>query len=342
MTPMTQSVLSPAVETAGRMAFGMVYSRMLYAAAALDLAEHLRQGDRSVDELARLTDTHAPSLGRLLRTLASYDVFRVTDDGRYALNDVGATLCRDAPVSVRDLVLHLGSEANVRMWGGMLFSLRTGAPAFEHVNGCSLFEYLDANPQEAVLFNHVMSMGTSRAIPDILANYDVSGYSRIVDVGGGDGSLLAAILKSATRATGVLLECASGIRDARANPDIAALGHRVDLVEGDFFAAVPEGADVYLLKHVLHDWNDERALAILRTVRRAMAPASRLLIVEVMYEKGDTSTRGKLLDLSMLLMTGGRERRELEYRDLCRAAGLTVTRVDPSVGRYSLMEAACA
>jgi SAM-dependent methyltransferase len=342
MTPVTQSALSPAVETAGRMAFGMVYSRMLYAAAALDLADHLRQCDRSIEELARLTETHAPSLERLLRVLAGYGVFRFMDDGRYALNDVGATLCRDAPVSVRDLVLHLGSEAHVRMWSGILFSLRTGAPAFEHVNGCSLFEYLDANPQDATLFNRVMSMGTSRAIPDILENNDFSGCSRIVDVGGGNGSLLAAILKSATRATGALLECAAGIRDARANPEIAALGDRVDLIEGDFFTSAPEGADVYLLKHVLHDWNDERARAILRTVRRAMAPASRLLIVEVMYEKGDGSTRGKLLDLSMLLMTGGRERREQEYRDLCRAAGLTVARVVPAIGRYCLMEAACA
>jgi hypothetical protein len=338
----TQSALSPAVETAGRMAFGMIYSRMLYAAAALDLADHLRQGDRSAEELAGLTDTHAASLARLLRTLASYGVFRVTDDGRYALNDVGSTLCRDAPVSVRDLVLHLGSEANLRMWGGVLFSVRTGAPAFDHVNGCSLFEYLDANPREAEHFNQVMSLGTSRAIPDILENHDFAGYSHIVDIGGGDGSLLAAILKSTASATGALFECAAGVRDALANPAVVALGERVKVVEGDFFAGVPQAADLYLLKHVLHDWNDERALAILRTVRRAMAPSSRVLIVEVMYEKDDESTRGKLLDLSMLLMTGGRERREQEYRDMCRAADLSVVRVVPAVGRYSLMEAACA
>ena len=159
---------------------------------------------------------------------------------------------------------------------------------------------------------------------------------------GANGALLAAILDSNPHARGTLLECAEGIRGARGNAAVTALGDRVELLTGDFFQAVPAGADTYVLKHVLHDWDDERAAHILRNCRAAMGTGGRLLIVEVMYEEGDLSSRGKLLDLSMLLMTGGRERSEREYRALCAGAGLTIARVLPKVGRFSLIEAECA
>lgn len=334
--------LSPAVQTVGRMAFGLIYSRMLYAAAALGIADRLRDGPRTAAELARETNTHAQSLDRLLRTLVAYGVFSDAGEGRYALNDLAETLCEDAPMSLRKVVLHFGSDACVRTWGEILYSVRTGAPAFEHANGRGLFDYLAERPEEAMLFNHVMSMGTSLSTQEILDNCDFPESAHIVDIGGGNGSLLAAILRSRPQARGTLLECAAGIRSARENDEIAALGERVRLLEGDFFKAVPPDADIYLLKHVLHDWNDERALAILTNCRSAMRPGSRLFIVEVVYERSDPTQRGKLLDLSMLLMTGGRERNEREYRELCARAGLAITRVVPTVGRYSLLEAQCA
>lgn len=334
--------LGLAAETVGRMAYGMVYSRLLYAAASLGIADHLRSGPRTTAELARVTDTHAPSLGRLLRALVACGIFsRQPGSGGYSLNALGETLCQDSPRSLKALVLHLGADWQVRTWSDILYSVRTGAAAFDRATGCSIFEYLACNPHEAMLFNQVMGFGTALAIPEILAAYDFSHVTYLMDVGGGNGALLAAVLKSNPRARGALLECAEGIRGARGNSQLTRFGSRVSLCEGDFFVAVPGGADIYVLKHVLHDWSDEQALKILKNCRDAMTASARLVIAEMAQDDKDPNDPGGLLDLAMLLTTGGRERSIREYQDMCGRAGLGIKRIaSTSSGRYSLIEAA--
>ncbi|QBJ98126.1 methyltransferase [Rhodococcus sp. ABRD24] len=307
-------------------AWNYMSAQILNDAAELEIADRLAHGAQSSIELAAATGTHAPSLRRLLRALTALGVLEQCDADRFALTDLGAQLRKDAPDTVRDVVRFLCSEGAWSSWGDSLHSLRTGETAFEHNYGMQAFEYLGQHPEEAAKLNGAMGRMTGETAAGIIAGYDFSQFSTIVDVGGGNGTFLAEILRSAKDSKGIVFDMPTGVTDAAATLGAAGVADRADVVDGSFFASVPSGADAYVLKLVLHDWDDDRCLRILENVRQAIAPEGRLLVFERAVPEVVTAEhrRALLADLLMLVLTGGKERTVTEYRALFESAGFTL------------------
>jgi len=329
-----------------RLATAYQASLALHLAARLGLADLLAGGPRSGEDLAAATGTHAPSLRRLLRALAAFGVFREAEGGRFALAPAGECLRDGAPGSVRPLVLMWGHEDFRRTWDDLEHCVRTGETAVKHLFGHGdTFARYAAVPALGAVFNAGMTVMSAMAAEAVVAAYDFSGFGTIVDVGGGHGRLLAGILRATPGAHGMLLDLPSVVEGAPRLLAEAGLGDRCTVVGGDMFAAVPVGGDLYLLKSVVHDWNDERCVAILGNCRRAMGDrAARVLLVErVLPERMEPSPVAQshaLGDLNMLVRAGGRERSEGEFRALLEAAGLRLLRVIPTTTPASLVEAA--
>jgi SAM-dependent methyltransferase len=327
-------------------ALGYMPAQALGAAARLGLADLLGSGPRSSGELAAETATHGPSLLRLLRVLVALGVVAQTEPDRFALTDVGTDLRSDVPGSVRSFVVMVCEPESWLPWGELGTSLRTGEPVLGDILGVPLFEHLARHPEKAALFNEAMSQITRRVAPGVVAGYDFGRFGTLVDVGGGDGTLLAQVLRSAPGLRGVLFDLPAGVAAAPPVLEAAGVGDRCRTVGGDFFASVPGGADAYLVKSVLHDWPDDRAVAILRNCREAMAPGGRVLVVDRMVPElvGPEDLEALVVDLYMLVSPGGRERTEQEYRVLCAAAGLEVTGIVGPLPPYRdhIVEAAAA
>ena len=325
---------------------GFMPARVVHAAAELGLADLLAQGANTAMGLARETGAHAPSLHRLLRALASLGLVDEVETGRFALTALGAQLRRDVPGSQRNLALMFGGERSWRCWGALLHSIRTGEAAMQHVYGMGSFDYLAAHPAAAVVFNEAMAEITRAVARAVAAAYDFSRFRRIVDVGGGNGTLLAAILAAAPELRGIVFDRPAGNAEAPRLLAAAGLAERAEAIAGDFFQAVPQGADAYILKSVIHDWDDEESVAILKSCRTAIADGGRLLLVErVMPERMKASPAHQhmaMLDMNMLALPGGRERTEADYRALFEAARFALKRVLPlpEGGGLSLIEAA--
>ncbi|MER7542791.1 methyltransferase [Spirillospora sp. NPDC127506] len=305
------------------LAFGYMPAQMIYVAAEIGLADALAGGPRSSEELADATGTHAPSLHRLLRGLVTLGAVEQKERDLFALTAEGQRLRADAPDSIRALVrLFCGPEV-WRTWGDMAETLRTGECAWKRVTGRTSFEYFESDPELSETFNEAMAEHTRAVAPGIIQAHDFSRYGTVADLGGGDGTLLAAILRANRGPRGLLFDLPAGL--AAASGVLGDVADRVEIVPGDFFDAVPGGADAYVLKSVLHDWSDAKAAAILRNVRAAMRPGARLLILEqVMPETVAPEAAGIVRnDLNMLVSTGGRERTEAGFRDLLDAAGFT-------------------
>ena len=307
--------------------------------AKLGTADALADGPQGVDALAAAANAHAPSLYRVLRALASVGVFAEDADGRFCLTPLAEPLRSDAPGSVRAFAIMLGEEWSWRPWGRLLDSVRTGHAAFEHTYGTGIFAYLAEQPEASAIFDAAM---TGRTGPDddaVVAASDFSAFRTVVDVGGGRGSLLASILRAHPDVRGILFDQAHVIAGARQYLNAAGLGERCETVAGDFFDSVVAGGDAYVLKQVIHDWDDERARRILEQCRRAMPATGRLLVVERVIPPGNDPSFGKLTDLAMLVWTGGKERTEADYRALLAAAGFALTRVVPTPSPLSVVEA---
>ena len=313
-----------------RMLSGFYVSRAIYIMARLGIADHLSDGPLEAEELAKRSKVHAPSLRRVLRLLVTADVLREDDKGRFALTPIGDCLRAGVPGSMRPAALLFGGITE-RAWGDLLYSVETGEPAFRRVFGKDSFAYLAEHPEEAANFDAAMSAFTEPISSVVAAAYDFSQVRHVVDVGGGNGALLAGVLKAHPALKGTLFDLPQVVERARPHLRELGIADRCDTVGGDFFAAVPHGADVYLLKHVIHDWNDDRAAAILHNCRKAMSPAAKLLIVEGVYppriDQSDASRRAAANDVNMLVCTGGRQRSEAEFRSLYAAAGLALSRI---------------
>ncbi len=326
-----------------QLAFAMRASRALYAAAQLGIADILAAGPMASDEVAAKAGTDAPTLRRLLRALVALGVFDEEAPDRFRLNAAGELLRRDVPGSQRAGILFLAGDLRWQLWSDMLESVRTGRAAVERIFGKNAFERHAENAEEAELFNQAMAAFSAALSSPVIAAYDFSSFQSIADIGGGTGRLLADILAANPKAQGVLFDLPNVLAAAPPLLEASGVAGRCELVAGDFFAGVPAGADAYLLKHVLHDWDDARATAILANCRRAMAPAARLLIVErVMPERAEAgrAVEAYLLDLEMLVITpGGRERTEAEFGALLSAAGLAITRIVPTTSPVSVIEA---
>jgi SAM-dependent methyltransferase len=327
------------------MVMSYMASQAIYVAARLGVADHLADGARSSEELARITGTHAPSLLRLLRGLAVVGALEETEPGRFALTPLGSVLRTGVPGSVRNMALLFAGDYVWRGWGNLLHCVQTGETAFP---GVGTFDRIAGDPEAARMFNDAMTEGTRWAAPAVLAVYDFSRFRTLVDVGGGNGTLLGAILAATPGLKGILADLAHGVRDAKTHLEDAGVADRCRIVAQDMFESAPSGGDAYILKSVIHDWDDERSIAILRNIRRVLPADGTLLLVEpVLPPTVEASPAHRMMvmsDLNMLVVAGGRERTEAEFRDLFARAGFRLTRVVPALApsNYSVIEGAPA
>lgn len=317
-------------------------TQALYVAGKLGIPDELAGRPLSAAEVARRVGADPDAVFRLMRALAGKGVFEQRRDDTFALTPIGDALRADAPGSMRALVLLIGDPAQWEHWGSLLHSVKTGEPAPVKLRGTTFFEYLDTNPELAAVFNDAMTSMSAMATDPVLAVFDFSGFRRIVDVGGGHGSLLAAVLQSAPDAHGVLFDLPSVVEGAPPVFDAAGVGDRCTVSAGSFMDAVPEGGDAYLLKTIIHDWDEETALLILRNVRAAMGPRAKLLLLEMVLPQHASSHFGTMLDLEMLAIAGGKERTSSEYSNLLARAGFRLERVVETAGPLSIVEARTA
>ncbi|WP_367872540.1 methyltransferase [Luteolibacter sp. Populi] len=314
-------------------------SKLVYVAAELGLADHLAGGAKSAAELAGPTLTHAPSLHRLMRSLASLGILTEREEQRFALTSLGEALQDGAPGSARATLLTFGSPWFVAGFENILYSLQTGRTGFENATGMEVFDYLARHPREASLFSQTM-VGFHGAEPAAVADaYDFSGFKTVVDVGGATGNLLGVILSRYPEPRGVLFDMPHVVADAPALLKDRGVEERVSIEGGNFFESVPGGGDAYVLSHVIHDWTESQCLTILGHCRQSMKADGRLLLVEMVLPPGDAPHPGKILDMVMLIMPGGQERTEDEYRALLTKAGFRLTRVIPTESAASVIEA---
>ena len=316
---------------------GYQRSQALAVAAELGIADLVGNGPRSATDLATATETNAASLYRLLRALASIGVFHEDDGECFTLTPMGRLLRRDHPQSIDPAVRMFCADYQWRAWRELGYSVRTGGNAAVHTLGMDVWEHRRRNPQDGVVFDAAMRTMAAGYAAGIVDAYDFGRHRVVADVGGGTGTLLAAILRAHPAVRGILAEQPDVLRDAPNVLAAAGVENRVALVECDFFACVPRDADAYVLLRVLHDWDDEDALRILRRVREAMESSARLLVVDGVVGPPNDDPLTKFLDLMMLVSAGGRERTEVEWRSLLDAAGFRLDGIVPAgPGRYVL------
>lgn len=308
------------------MALNLLTARAVHVAAELRIADHLADGPASSARLAAATGTHEPSLYRLLRLLASVGLFTETAPRTFAMTPKANALRSDVPGSLRPFVLHtLG--VLYPAWGEMAHSIRTGEEAFTKAFGEPVWQYHAGRPEANDLLNQVMSRESEVMIDDLVAAYDFSPFGTLIDVGGGEGALIAGVLAGTPGLRGVVFDQPHVISDSLLRS--AGLAHRAEVVGGDFFDSVPEGGDVYVLKWVLHDWSDDKCVEILTSVRAAMPVGGTLLVVESVIEAGNDPAPSKILDMVMLVLNGGQERTREQFETLLDAAGFRVERLLP-------------
>lgn len=327
-----------------RLATAYQASRALHVAVRCGIPDLLAGGPKSVEHLAVATGAHVPSLHRLMRALTAFDVFAEASDGCFGLGPLGGCLLAGATGSVRDLVAMWGDEDFWQTWGELEHSVRTGETAAWHLYGAEdAFARYAADERLGPVFNAGMTTMSAAVAAIVVSTYDFASKVRVVDVGGGQGRLMAEILRANVKAHGVLLDLPTVVAGAQSLLAESGVADRCEVTGGDIFAAVPTGGDLYVLKSVVHDWSDDRAIAILANCRRAMAEGARLLLVErVLPERIEPTNEVRSLvlsDLNMLVRNGGRERTERELRELLGAAGLQLERIVPTGTPFSLVEA---
>jgi hypothetical protein len=325
------------------MAMGHFVPRALALAAKLGLADLLKDGPRSASDLAAATQTHAPSLARLMRLLASVGVFAELPDDTFALTPLGQPLRADAPGSVRALVLLFAGVEAQDAWKDLEHCVRTGEPSFRRTApGTNPYALMAPSPELTALFDQAMATFAPWRAAAVAAAIDFSAFGKVVDVGGGNGALLIGILKACPKLAGVVFDQPHAVALAREQISAAGLAGRCEVIAGSFFEEVPRGADAYLLSNVLVDWDDDRAAAILRNCRAAMPPHGQVLILEEVYPArvaaSDACRHATAIDVLMLLCTGGRQRTEAQFRDLLAASGLRPSRVVPTAAGVSVIQ----
>ncbi|WP_406701228.1 methyltransferase [Singulisphaera sp. Ch08] len=326
-----------APEQMARMITGSWISQAVYVVAKLGIADRLKDGPKGVEELAQATDTHARSLYRLLRALASVGVFSEDSAGKFQLTPLAETLRSDEPNSQWAMAVMMGEE-HYQSWGELLASIRTGETAFDRIYGQPIFDYLSERPEQAAVFDAAMTSIHGRETQAFLDAYDLSGINVLADIGGGNGRNLIGILLRYPQMKGLLFDLPHVIERARLNLEQAGVADRCQLIGGSFFDSIPVEADAYFMRHIIHDWNDEKSTQILRNIRRSMPEQAKLLVVEHVLPAGNAPSFGKLLDLNMLLLPGGVERTEDEFRRLYATAGFQLSRIVSTQGDLSVVE----
>ncbi|MEE6137335.1 methyltransferase [Mycobacterium sp. 050128] len=314
-------------------------AQAITAAADLGIADALAKGPLNVDELAEAVDADADTVSRLLRALISRGIFRRRRDGRYDLTPLADTLRTDSDGSLRAFARFVGSPQAREHWSHITDSIRTGRAVVPELRGKPAFEYIVGEPELDAIFNDAMTELTNLEILPVVTSYDFSRYETIVDVAGGHGRLLAAILQATPQARGILFDQPHVVSGAPALLEEHGVADRVKLVEGSFFDAVADGGDAYLLKHIIHDWPDDEAVQILSNVRKAAGAGKRVLILEFVIPRHDREFPGNWLDLEMHIAAGARERTADQYGRLLSRAGFRLTRVVETAAPLSIVEA---
>jgi hypothetical protein len=340
VSPQVEQPQMPPAAQMMQMAMGFIVSQAISVAAKLYLADHLNKGAKTLSELAEITETHEPSLYRLLRALTSVGVFRRDADGRYANSPLSEVLRSDVPESIRGAAHMICDREHWHAHGNMLQSVKTGEIAFDYTFGMPVFPYYAQNPEPARVFDEAMTSFNNPIGKAVAAAYDFSEAETIADIAGGHGLLLATILGANPRAAGILFDQPQVIAGADAVLQAEGVGERVEKVAGDFFKEIPVEADIYLMKFIIHDWNDEQSVEILNNLAKSAKPGAKVLLVEsVVEEEENVPSMSKVMDLNMLAMTGGKERTASEYAALFEKTGFKLTRVIPTPSPMQIVEA---
>jgi hypothetical protein len=319
---------------------GAFVAQAVYVAAKLGIADQLSAGEKDVKYLAEKNTADERSLYRVLRTLASVGVFAEGHNKTFSNTPVSETLRSDHPRSTRDLTIWLGEEPHWRVYGELLYSVKTGKPAFDRVHGQPVFPYMfETNKPLGDIFNRAMTSYSHQSIGPVLKAYDFSNAKTVADIAGGHGHLLAAILAENPQVKGVLFDLPVVLKGAPQMLKSYGVADRIELVEGDFIKEIPVKADIYLLKHIIHDWYEDRCQTILRNIRINMPDGARVLIIEAVIPEGNEPHFGKIADLEMLLTPGGVERTPTEFQELLADSGFRLNRIIPTMGPVSIVEA---
>ena len=316
-----------------RLVSGYWYTQTIYVATKLGIAELLKDGPKSAQALAQATGTNPRALYRLLRALASISIF-AEEEGRFSLTPLAECLLDPSAKAMATM----RGDFQYRAWGELLYSVQTGASAFEKVYGKPVFDFLSENPESGQLFDQAMTGVHGRETGAMLEAYDFTGIKTLADIGGGNGSVITAILKKYPAMQGIIFDLSGVMERTKANLKVAGLEGRCRIVPGNFFQAVPPGADAYLMRHIIHDWDDDKSLTILRNCRQAMDKGGNLLVVEGVVPPGNEPSVSKFFDLAMMVSPGGMERTEEEYRQLFEAGGFTLKRIVSTQTWISVIE----
>jgi hypothetical protein len=336
-TPAAQTGGVPPEAQIAELVLAQLATRLTWLFATLKLADHLTGGPKTAEELASATGTHAPSLYRILRTLASLGFVTERADHRFALQPLGAVLKSGTPSHAAAIIL--GGEVMTRSLDHLLYTAQTGKTGFERDFGAPIFDWLGKHPEEAALFNLTMVGFHGREPAAVAEAYDFSAFKTLADIGGSTGNMLTTILAKHPKLQGILFDLPHVVHNAAALIEQRGLTSRVRVEPGSFFERVPAGADAYLMSHIIHDWNEDQCLTIFGNCRRAMAADGRVLIVEMVLPEGDVPHPGKMLDMVMLTAPGGEERTASQYRALLEKADLRMTRVVPTASAVGIVEA---
>jgi hypothetical protein len=337
---MSNHVLPPPAQMM-QLVTGAWVSQAVGAAARLDIADHLAAGAKTADEVARLSGAKPDAVARLMRALASIGVFTMTGTD-FALTPLGETLRNGVPGSMRNIAIAETDDAHWLSWGRFPKAIKEGRKMSAEALGAEAWEYYGKHPEDALQFSRAMTDISGMAIEPVLGSYDFSAASKIVDVGGAHGALVGAIVQKHPQATGIVLDLPHVVAGTKPALEARGLSGRVEVMAGDFFKEVPAGADLYLLKHILHDWDDAKCVAILENVKKAMKPTSKVVVVEFALPEDATPSMAHFMDLNMLVMLDGRERTKDQYGALFAKAGLRLTRFIPTPSPMGIAEAVLA
>ncbi len=318
--PSPQAVLT-------RMAHGFCEAKALQVAAELGIADLIAEEPKTADQLSKILGVHSDSLYRLLRALASLGIFKEITDSHFENTPLSEAIRADVPGSVKDFVIHAPFDGFVLAWTKFMDVVRTGKPSFKDVNGCDQWEYFQKHRESAERFNKGIAARTSQVTYALLKSYDFSQFKTLIDVGGGLGTVLASILNKFPQLHGCLYDQSSVIEGAKSFLEAQGVISRCNLISGDFFESVPKDFDAYLMKSITHDWEDEKALAILKNCRASINKNGKLLIIDAVISRDNAPHPGKWKDLMMLVVYGSRERTEQEFQNLLRESGFELKQV---------------
>ncbi|MGI6454981.1 MAG: methyltransferase [bacterium] len=319
--------------------FSVAKTHVIYCAATLGIADLIDSTAKSVEDLAQATDTHTPSLYRIMRTLAGMGIFTETTPGSFAHTPLSESLRKDSPGSLHGMALMMGTEWHSRSWENLMYSVRTGKTAFDYTYGEPFFDYMQKNQDAGKIFYGAMTSISHYQAEMISSTYDFSSFHTVADIGAGHGFLLLSVLQKYPQLQGILYDLPPVAEIASSGIEAQGLSDRCQAIGGDFLESVPAGADLYMMKYIIHDWDNERAARILQNCRQMMPENGKLLIIDVVLPQGNTPHPGKYVDIEMLVMTeGGRERTETEFYDLLEQTGFRLNRVIPTDTYISLIE----